>query len=82
MYALLTGKPPYEAAGAADMIQKIQTAEPKSPTEFQMGLDERFSDLVSRMIKKSPDERFPTARALLEQLDRIGTLAGINTGIV
>ena len=77
MYALLTGKPPFEASGIADLIDKIQTTVPKPACEVQMGVDGRFSDLVSKMIQRSPDERFESPRELLNQLERVAKLAGM-----
>ena len=41
-----------------------------------MGLDERFCDVVMRMIKPSVDDRFPDPSDLLKTQDNVGTMAG------
>ena len=78
LYALLTGTPPYEAIGVGDMIAKIRSSEPKVPAEFQMGIDERFADVVMRMLKKTPEGRYPTPTMMLSDLKRVGELGGID----
>ncbi|MEM9587178.1 MAG: FHA domain-containing serine/threonine-protein kinase [Planctomycetota bacterium] len=77
LYALLTGRPPYDAIGIVDLIDKLRGEPPKPPVEFQMGLDERFSDVVMKLLQKTPDQRYLSASDLLRQLGRVGQLGGI-----
>ena len=78
LYALLTGHPPYVASGIGDLIQQIQNSEPVPPADSQIGMDERFSDLVMKLIKKTPEQRFDSARDMLRDLERVGKLGGID----
>lgn len=78
LYTLLTGEPPYSAIGIADFIQKLRTSDPKLPSQFQMGVHEPFSDIVMRMIHKSPDRRFSCMTTLLTELQRVGKHGGID----
>ncbi len=80
LYALLTGHPPYEALGVVDLMDKFRHDEPKPPHECQLGLDERFSDVVMKLLRKTPDQRFMSPSELIRQLQRVGQLAGIETG--
>ncbi len=77
LYALLTGKPPYVAINVADFLEKLKSGPPDNPTHIQLGTDERFCDVVMRMIRISPDARYESPRALLKDLERVGKLGGI-----
>lgn len=79
LYTLLTGQPPYDALGVTDLIEKLRTLEPRPPTEFRLGTNERFSELVLRLLRKSPDKRFPSIAAMLHDLERVAKLGGIET---
>ncbi|TWT88025.1 FHA domain-containing serine/threonine-protein kinase [Neorhodopirellula pilleata] len=81
LYALLTGHPPHEAFGVVDLIDKFRRDDPKPPHECQLGLDERFSDVVMKLLRKTPDQRFLSPSDLLRQLQRVGQLAGIEAGL-
>ena len=77
LYALLTGQPPYVAMGIADLVEKFRSTVPAAPGKFQMGLDERFCDVVMKMLSPSLDGRYSSPTMLLHDLKRVGTLAGI-----
>lgn len=72
LYALLTGRAPGEGKSLAEIIKNIRTAVPKRPTEFQLSINQNFSDAVMRLIEKQPEHRYESATALLNDLERIG----------
>jgi serine/threonine-protein kinase len=72
LYALLTGKPPFESDSLPEMVRMVREAEPQRPREFQMSINELFEDMVLRMMAKDPEERFQTPSELLRELERIG----------
>ena len=78
LYALLTGKPPYAAMGIVDLLDKFRESKPESPTSFRLGLDERFSDVVMKMIERSVTSRFTSPASLLRELQHVGHLAGMD----
>ena len=78
LYALLSGKPPYVADSVADWLKSTQNDTPERPVGFQIGMDERFSDLVMRLIEKNAEDRFENANEVLEDFKRVGTFAGID----
>ncbi|TWT52397.1 Serine/threonine-protein kinase PknB [Rubripirellula amarantea] len=77
LYALLTGVPPYQANSLAELLEKQQTEEPQHPTQFQMGLNENFCEVVMRMLSKSPESRYRSATKLLHELDTVAVAGGV-----
>jgi serine/threonine protein kinase len=77
LYALLSGKPPYSAVNLADYLEKLKSFHPESPVNAQMGTDERFGDVVMRMIRMQPTTRYESPQAILRDLQRVGKLGGI-----
>lgn len=81
LYALLTGQPPHQALDVAHLMESLRADAVKSPVEFQMGLDDRFCDVVMRMIKSSMNDRFETPTELLKALQNVGALAGLEAQV-
>ncbi len=77
MYALLTGRPPIQADTTIGLIQGIRDTEPEPPNKYQMSIHISFADLVMRMLKKRPDDRFENPQKVLIELDRIGRYQGL-----
>jgi serine/threonine protein kinase len=77
LYTLLAGKPAFEGRSIIDTLLKIRTAQPVPPRQFQMSIPDRFQGAVLRLMAKRPEDRFPTAKELLGELNRIGKLAGV-----
>jgi serine/threonine protein kinase len=78
LYALLTGRPPFEENSLPVLIKKIREAEPEKPKTFHLAIPDRFQDVVMRMLAKRPDDRYRTASALIEELRRVGTYQRID----
>ena len=72
LYALLTGQPPFDGDSLPALIQKVREAEPRSPKEFQLSVNDKFQDIVMQLLAKRPEDRYQTPRDLLKDLDRIG----------
>jgi serine/threonine protein kinase len=71
VYALLTGRPPFEAAAIPDLLLKIRQHPVIEPRKLQPYMPEPFEWAVLRMLAKSPRDRFPTAAELLDELETI-----------
>lgn len=71
VYALLTGRPPFEGASLVDTITKIRSADPVKPTKYQLSIPGLFEGTVLRMIAKRPEDRFQSPRELLADLERV-----------
>jgi len=77
LYVLATGTNPYSANDIGTLLQQISTTTPKAPAMAAIGFDDRFSDLVMRLISKDPERRYSTSVDLLKDLSRVGKLGGL-----
>ncbi|MBC8872545.1 MAG: protein kinase [Planctomycetes bacterium] len=73
VYALLTGKPPFESKSLPELIRLVREAAPVKPREHQLSINEMFQDhVVMRALEKDPRDRHQTPAELLRDLDRVG----------
>jgi len=64
-YHLVTGRPPYQGPSTAAIIV-AHASEPLVPAcEVEKSVPRAVSDLIDRMMAKRPQDRYPSARALL-----------------
>jgi serine/threonine protein kinase len=71
LYALLTGKPPFEGKTTLELINHIRHDTPPPPRRFQDSIPEKFQDAVMLMLSKRPELRYQTpaqAARAFEQL--------------
>lgn len=76
-YALLTGRPPFEAPSLPALMLKIRNDEPESPKKFQLSINDLFAGCVLQMLAKDPSARYESPTALLNDLERIGKFANV-----
>ena len=57
LYALLTGKPPFEGKNLVETIAQIRQADPVPPKKFQLSIPDKFQDAVMLMLAKRPELR-------------------------
>ena len=72
---LLTGAIPFDAATVADLARLHAQAPPPSLRASAPHVSAGMEAIVARLLAKSPDDRFPSARALLEALRSLGAPA-------
>jgi serine/threonine protein kinase len=77
VYALLTGRPPFTGATLVEKITRIRQTEPEKPTKFQLSIPGRFEGVVMKLLAKDPADRYPTAAALLADLERLAKSQGV-----
>jgi serine/threonine protein kinase len=76
LYAILTGRPPFEGGTAAEVIRRIVTGSPEPPTKVHLAVPSQLEGLVLRMLAKSPEDRPESARALRQELERVARYCG------
>jgi serine/threonine protein kinase len=77
LYALLTGRPPFEGATLIEKVTKIRQHEPVKPTKYQMSVPSMFEGVVMKLLAKRPEDRFQSASELLKELARVGKYNGV-----
>lgn len=77
VYALLTGRPPFDGGTLVEKITKIRKDDPVKPTKFQLSIPSQFEGTVLKMLAKRPEDRFQTAEELLAELERVGKFHGM-----
>ena len=78
-YALLTGQPPVSGKTVIDITNSIRNETPKPPKEFQLYMNDRFQDVVMRLLQKKPENRFHTPDDLLRELEKVGQESNLET---
>jgi serine/threonine protein kinase len=68
LYELLAGHRPFDSSTMASLLYAIMSKEPTPLGELRPDLPERLSAAVMRLLAKEPDQRFPNAAALGEEL--------------
>lgn len=76
LYAVLTGKPPFEGGTAAEIIRRVMTAAPEPPTRSHLAIPSQFEGLVLRMLAVRPEDRPESATHLRTELERVGKSIG------
>jgi serine/threonine protein kinase len=77
VYALLTGRPPFEGATLVEKITRIRQTEPDRPTKFQRSIPGRFESIVLKLLAKRPEDRHQTADDLVTELEKLGKIHGV-----
>ncbi len=82
LYEMATGKLPFEGTSSTSTIDKILHQPPRSPLAFNYELPAAVEQIILKLLEKSPDDRYQSARELLVDIRRLkrahdsGTLAG------
>ncbi len=71
LYALLTGRPPFQAASLVELIHKHSFVMPERPIHFVTDLPEEFDALVMKLLAKDPQVRPGSGTLLLAEAERV-----------
>ncbi len=74
LYALVTGRPPFQAATPMDTVIQVISDEPVPPRRLNPALERDLETICLKCLEKDPARRYPGAAALEEDLRRF--LAG------
>lgn len=70
LYQLLTGSPPFRAGSPLDTIVQVIESEPQPPRSRNPAVPVELERICLRCLEKSPQNRYPDAGALADDLER------------
>lgn len=70
LYQLLTGQPPFRADTAQDTVKLVLQGQVRAPRRWAPMLPLDLQAIVMRCLAREPCERYPSARALADDLQR------------
>lgn len=77
LYALLTGKPPFQGKSLVETIAQIRQSDPVPPKKFQLSIPDQFQDVVMVMLAKRPELRHQTPAEAARALERVAKYQGV-----
>ncbi len=70
LFALLTGRPPFQAESVVQTLMQVVHRPAPSPREFRPEIPVDLETVVLKCLEKEANSRYPTALALADDLDR------------
>jgi serine/threonine protein kinase len=79
LYALCTGRPPFQSDGALATLKKVCDAEPEPLVAARPTIPAGFASVIERLLEKDPARRFQSAGEVIEALNRLDASATSQT---
>ncbi|MEU2956226.1 protein kinase domain-containing protein [Streptomyces xanthochromogenes] len=73
LFQLLTGRIPFDADSPLAIAYAHVQEEPVAPSSVNRSITPAVDALVARALKKNPNERFPSAQAMYDEIHRIAS---------
>lgn len=73
LYHLLTGTAPYRARGSKELLAEVKAAPPMAVEHVVRNAPRDLVSIVAKAMARDPDERYPSARELADELKRFQT---------
>ncbi|MFB9319248.1 diguanylate cyclase [Cryptosporangium minutisporangium] len=71
LYECVTGRPPFVAADVGELMHLHATAPPPDPRVVRPDLSAGYAAVVARLLAKDPDDRYPSAGTVADDLRRL-----------
>jgi serine/threonine-protein kinase len=69
LYTVLTGEPPYVGRELAPLLYKVSQGDFRPPREVNRRVDPALNAVCLKAMARKPEDRYPTASALAEDLE-------------
>ncbi|MFD6282117.1 protein kinase, partial [Streptomyces sp. NPDC060209] len=76
LFQLLTGRIPFDADSPLAIAYAHVQEEPVAPSSINRSVTPAMDALVARALKKNPNERFPSAAAMQDEIARVLSASG------
>jgi len=73
LYNLLAGRPPHSGRNAGEVMGRMQRSSPKPIRQREPEVPRDLAAIVDKALARSPNDRYPTAAELAEDLRRFET---------
>ncbi len=70
LYELLTGQPPFTGDTMMNTLMRVMSEEPVPPKRLNPRIHRDIQTIVLKAMEKSPERRYPTMRALADDIRR------------
>jgi WD40 repeat protein/predicted Ser/Thr protein kinase len=70
LYALLTGRPPFQSADEAETVRQVREDEPLSPRRLNLAVHRDLALICLKCLEKEPRKRYASAEQMAEELWR------------
>ncbi len=69
LYALLTGRPPFQGENQLETLTLVRERPPQPPRFSTAAVDPNLETICLKCLEKDPRDRYPSARAVAEELE-------------
>jgi WD40 repeat protein len=69
LYALLTGRPPFQADSVLETLLLVREADPQPPHRLNARMDRDLETVCLKCLQKDPERRYASAEELAKDLD-------------
>jgi hypothetical protein len=72
LYALLTGRPPFQGEGVVETLARVRDGSPPAPSRVNRHVPRDLEIICLKCLDKDPRRRYDSAAALADDLERYG----------